>query len=58
MRQQDALRLVCTVSLDRVRSRECLYIEVLGKVRDNGTEDTQSQLGAFSEAVFKLDTRD
>ena len=57
MRQQDALRLVRTVGLDRVRSREGLYIEVLGKIGDNGTENTEAQLGAFGEAVLQLDTR-
>lgn len=57
MRQQDALRLVRAVGLDRVRGLECLNIEVLGKVRDDGAKDTQAKLGAFCEAVLKLDTR-
>lgn len=57
MRQEDALGLVRTVGLDRVRSRECLNIEVLGRIRDDGAEDTQAQLGAFGETVLKLDTR-
>lgn len=57
MRQQDALGLVRAVGLDRVRGRECLNIEVLGKVRDDGAEDPQTKLGAFGEAVLKLDTR-
>lgn len=40
MRQQDTLRLVRAVRLDRVRGRESLYVEVTGKIGDDGAEDT------------------
>lgn len=56
MRQQDALGLVRTVSLDRVRSRERLDIEVLGEIRDDSAENTQGQLGTLGDAVLELDT--
>lgn len=57
MRQQDTLGLVCAIGLDRVRVRERLYVEVPGKIGDDGAEYAQCQLGAFGEAVLKLHMR-